>query len=279
MIISAEQNSDNQKVFEVFDPKKLTISNKPNSNQYGAFYQIKYDNRFLVIQLPQLPSYGISRYDEDTPYKLSVILKGVEVGDEVTEKLKDDTIKIFKDLITAFKEEFQKLEIFKEKKKKKEWMESFTNLSCFTIKYSEHEEDENKEIDKILMYPKITLDNQSKNNYYRTKFFEREKILPQEKAIQSYLKQRNSVICLIHVDSFFVSGKGVYPSLKLSQAMFFQKSENDYKIHLPPRLLNKIQDLSMEDKKSDNFLNDTVLDSDSDSDSDSPLQFIKPAVY
>ena len=293
-IISAEQdaafhklNVDNivvevPKTAAVPGQKGIWVNIKYN---YGNGKKDKLDK--LKIQTSDIFSYGISRYEESSPYKICLAMvnrklreaqaNGEDINEEDAEdiKVEDATIKILDNITEKVKEAMKEPEMVKalSKQKDKKWVSSVDNMEIVRRKEQENG------IDTVYVYAKVV----TSNNFMKTKFLmiEEEGImeLDQNETIEKL--SRKDVNCrataMIVVDSVFV-GKEPYLQVKLAEAVLSEFIEHKVKrsIIMPARFRNRsaekkkeLYDSDEDDKAPVAKSVKKVIKDNSDSDSDS----------
>jgi len=276
-IISAEQDN----AFHKLDVNNIVVElpkNIPAPVQKGVWVNIKY--RYgngkkekldkLKIQTSELFSYGVSKYEETSPAKMSFAMinrkqrEAVANGDEISEdeqtdiKVEDDTVHMLDEITEKLKEAMKDPEMIKAlgKQRDKKWG---TNVDSMEI--TKRKEQENG-IDAVYVYAKVV----ESNNFMKTKFHLIDEC--EEEGIKE-LNQKDTVDRLIQkdvncratamfvIDSVFV-GKEPYIQMKLSEAIIseFVEFKSKRNIILPTRFRNK----SFEKKPKAK-----LYDSDSDS--------------
>ena len=268
-IISVE-NDDS---FHKLDVKNIIVekpNQKPTPNQKGVWANIKYKYEGkldkLKIQTTQLFSYGISRYEETSPSKMSFVMRdrklremqanGEQLSDEqlLDIELEDGTIKILEDIMSKVREELMTSEMIAalNKTRDKKWASNVESMEIVKRK------EQDNGIDSVYMYAKVV----EGNNFMKTKFYDNDdQPLDLADTVVRLLDKNITcrVIAMIVVDSVFIGAKEPYIQLKLSEAILSSVIESKPKrdIRLSSHLKNKL-------------VSEKPIACDSDSDSDSP---------
>jgi len=282
-VISAEQDP----AFHKLDVNNIVVElpkNTPAPGQKGVWVNIKYKYSNgkkdkldkLKIQTSELFSYGISRYEETSPAKMSFAMvnrklrEAVANGEEIAEndqldiKVEDETIKILEDITEKVKQAMKETEMTKVlgKQRDKKWISNVDSMEILKRK------DQDNGIDSVYVYAKVV----TTNNFMKTKFLmlddteeEGVKDLEQDATIEKLIQKdvKCKATAMLVIDSVFV-GKEPYLQVKLSEAIIseFIEFKSKRNIIMPSRFRNKSYEKKPKAKLSD---------SDSDSDSDSTL--------
>ena len=282
-VISAEQDP----AFHKLDVNNIVVElpkNTPAPGQKGVWVNIKYKYSNgkkdkldkLKIQTSELFSYGISRYEETSPAKMSFAMvnrklrEAVANGEEIAEndqldiKVEDETIKILEDITEKVKQAMKETEMTKVlgKQRDKKWISNVDSMEILKRK------DQDNGIDSVYVYAKVV----TTNNFMKTKFLmlddteeEGVKDLEQDATIEKLIQKdvKCKATAMLVIDSVFV-GKEPYLQVKLSEAIIseFIEFKSKRNIIMPSRFRNK----SYEKPKA------KLYDSDSDSDSTLPAK-------
>jgi hypothetical protein len=269
-VISAEQDQK----FQSLNTANIIVdvpTTTPLPGQKGVWVNIKYQyangkKDKLKIQTPELFSYGISKYEESSPAKMTFAMinrKQREAEEPLTEeeqedvKVEDDTIKIITDITAVLKEKMKNPEMVKAlgKQKDKKWAMNVDGMEILRRKETP------SGIDNVYLSAKVV----PSNNFLKTTFFkitddDLEELDRDETVDKLLQKDVNcKAIAILVVDSIFV-GKEPYIQVKLSEVILSEiiSYKPDRAIALPTRKRGKTASM----KK-------TVVESDySDEDSD-----------
>jgi hypothetical protein len=259
-IISAERDS----AFQQLNIKNIVVEppkTSANQGQKGVWVNIKYmfqngeKKKFdkLKIQSPDLFSYGISRYEDTSPAKMSFSMINRKQREIPTEdhtendlldiQIEDDTIKILEDITKKIKEHMLEPEMIKAlgRQRDKKWQSNVDNMEI--VKRKEQENG----IDAVYVYAKVV----ETNNFMKTKFMlikqdEEENItvkdLDQAETINKLLQKdvNCKATAMFVIDSVFV-GKEPYLQVKLSEVLIseFIELKNKRSIIVPDRFRNR----------------------------------------
>jgi hypothetical protein len=297
-VISAEQDAAFHKLNLdniIVEKPKTTLA----PGQKGIWVNIKYnygngkkkDSNKLKIQTSELFSYGVSRFEEQSPLKMSFVMTNRKLreaqanGEDISEddqldiQVEDATIKMLEDITKKVKEALKEKDMIEAlgKQRDKKWV---SNVDCMEM--IKRKEQENG-IDAVYISPKIV----ENNNFMKTKFLiidenedEGVRELDQKETIDKLLQKNINcrATAMIVIDSVFV-GKEPYLQMKLSEAVLseFTEVKNKHNIIMPARFRNKSAEKKSlysddepkkhSDKDSDKH-SDKHSDKDSDSDSD-----------
>jgi hypothetical protein len=294
-VISAEENES----FHKFNVKNIVVelpTTGPAKGQMGIWVNVKYlyenENEsksklgLLKIQTSELFSYGISKYDANSPYKMSFAMvnrklredqnKGGDISEDslIDIKVENETIDILEKITEKVKEEMRTPEMIKalgkhkDKKDKdsKKWLDNVENMEL--VKRKEQENG----IDAVYVNAKIV----TNNNFMKSRFLMLDEEaeegvvdLDQEETIER-LSQKNTnckATVILVVDSVFVSDKPCL-QIKLSEAVISEFVELKMKrnIIIPERFRNR----SIEKKRLDELVipNKKIIKESDDDDSD-----------
>ncbi len=283
-VISAEQDP----AFHKLDVNNIVVElpkNTPAPGQKGVWVNIKYKYSNgkkdkldkLKIQTSELFSYGISRYEETSPAKMSFAMvnrklrEAVANGEEIAEndqldiKVEDETIKILEDITEKVKQAMKETEMTKVlgKQRDKKWISNVDSMEILKRK------DQDNGIDSVYVYAKVV----TANNFMKTKFLmlddteeEGVKDLEQDATIEKLIQKdvKCKATAMLVIDSVFV-GKEPYLQVKLSEAIIseFIEFKSKRNIIMPSRFRNKSYEKKPKAK---------LYDSDSDSDSTLPAK-------
>jgi hypothetical protein len=294
-VISAEENES----FHKFNVNNIVVelpTNLPAKGQMGVWVNVKYlfENEsksksksklgLLKIQTSELFSYGISKYDANSPYKMSFAMVNRKLredqnkGDDISEdslvdiKVENETIDILEKITEKVKEEMRKPEMIKalgkDKKDKdsKKWLDNVENMEV--VKRKEQENG----IDAVYVNAKVV----TNNNFMKSRFLMLDEDaeegvvdLDQEETIEK-LSQKTincKATVILVIDSVFVSDKPCL-QIKLSEAVISEFVELKVKrnIIIPERFRNR----SIEKKRLDELVipNKKIIKESDDDDSD-----------
>jgi hypothetical protein len=257
-VISAEQDA----AFHKLNVDNIVVEVPKTAaapGQYWVNIKYKYGNGKkdkldkLKIQTSELFSYGVSRYEESSPSKMSFAMvnrklreaqaNGVAISEDeqLDIQVEDDTIKILEDITEKVKEAMKKPKMINALNKQRDrlWINNVDNMEIVKRK----EQDNN--IDTVYVYAKVV----EANNFMKTRFLildenedEGVRDLDQKETVDKLFQK--DVNCrataMLVVDSVFV-GKEPYLQVKLAEAILSEFSEIKSKrnIIMPARFKNK----------------------------------------
>lgn len=288
-VISAEENES----FHKFNVKNIVVELPSGPTKgLGIWVNVKYlyENEsksklgLLKIQTSELFSYGISKYDETSPYKMSFAMvnrklredqnKGEDISEDslIDIKVENETVDILEKITEKVKEEMRKPEMIKalgknkDKEKKDKWLDNVKNMELIKRKKQENN------IDAVFVNAKIV----TKNNFMKSKFLMLDEEaeegvvdLDQEETIERLSQKTTNckATVILVVDSVFVSDKPCL-QIKLSEAVISEFVELKMKrnIIIPERFRNR----SIEKKRLDELVipNKKIIKESDDDDSD-----------
>jgi hypothetical protein len=228
-VISAEQDQK----FQPLNTANIIVdvpTTTPLPGQKGVWVNIKYQyangkKDKLKIQTPELFSYGISKYEESSPLKMTFAMinrKQRESEEPLTEeeqedvKVEDATIKIITDITAVLKEKMKSPEMIKAlgKQKDKKWSMNVDGMEILRRKETP------SGIDNVYLSAKVV----QSNNFLQTTFFkisedDLEEMDRDETVDKLLQKDVNcKAIAMLVIDSIFV-GKEPYIQVKLSEVI------------------------------------------------------------
>lgn len=286
-VISAEEDN----VFHKLNVNNIIVElpkTVPTQGQKGVWVNIKYqyDNGKkskidkLKIQTTELFSYGISKYEETSPPKMSFAMvnrklrekEDISEDDKMDIMIENETIKMLEDITDKIKEVMKTDDMIKAlgKKRDKRWNSSVDNMEIVKRK----DQDQENGIDSVYVYAKVVTANHFKTKFIMYDENEEEGIidLNLDETIEKLM--RKDVNCkataMLMIDSVFV-GKEPYLQIKLSEAVIseFVEIKKKRDIIIPARFRNRSKKKT---NSATNATNSKLYDSDSDSDSDTPVK-------
>lgn len=228
-VISAEQDQK----FQSLNGANIIVDVPTTTSlpgQKGVWVNIKYQyangkKDKLKIQTPELFSYGISKYEESSPLKMTFAMinrKQRESEEPLTEeeqedvKVEDDTIKIITDITAVLKEKMKSPEMIKAlgKQKDKKWAMNVDGMEILRRKETP------SGIDNVYLSAKVV----ESKNFLQTTFFKISEDdleeLDRDETVDKLLQKdvNCKAIAMLVIDSIFV-GKEPYIQVKLSEVI------------------------------------------------------------
>jgi len=271
-IISAEPDASFHKLN--VDNIIVELPKKPAGvGQKGIWVNIKYkygnngkkDIDNLKIQTSELFSYGISRFEETSPPKMSLVMlnrklseaqangENIDEDDLVDLKVENETIQILEDITEKIKELMKETNIVNGlgKQRDKKWSSNVDQMEI--VKRKEQENG----IDSVYVYAKVV----TANNFMKTKFLmlddkeeEGVKELKEDEVIEKLLEKNVNcrATAMLVIDSVFV-GTAPHIQIKMSEVIIseFIEHKNKRNIIMPARFRNKSNDKNKNKNKLD----------------------------
>jgi hypothetical protein len=270
-VISAEKDQK----FQSLNVDNIIVdvpTTTPMPGQKGVWVNIKYQyangkKDKLKIQTPELFSYGISKYEELSPPKMTFAMinrKQRESEEPLTEeeqedvKVEDATLKIINDITAVLKEKMKRPEMVKAlgKQKDKKWTMNVDGMEILRRKET------SSGVDNVYLSAKVVLSqNFLKSTFFKITDDDLLEELDRDETVDKLLQKdvNCKAIAMLVIDSIFV-GKEPYIQVKLSEVILSEiiSYKPDRTIALPTRKRGKTSSMK-----------ETVVETDySDEDSD-----------